>query len=63
LVTVEALERELAGHLGPIAKVLVKRAAARASSLDELARLLALELDSEQERRGFIDKATSFATA
>jgi hypothetical protein len=40
---------------------LVKRAVARASSVDELAQLLALELESEAERRGFLEQATKLA--
>jgi hypothetical protein len=60
-VTLDQLERELAAYLGPIAQVLVKRAVARASSVDELAQLLALELESEAERRGFLEQATKLA--
>jgi hypothetical protein len=51
------LERELARHVGPIAKILVNRAAPRASSIDDLVRTLALELESEHERRRFIETA------
>lgn len=49
------LEAELARYIGPIAKVLVRRAAADACDSEQLARRLATELDSEDERRKFID--------
>jgi hypothetical protein len=58
-VAVERLEQELARYVGPIAKFLVKRAIPRASSVDELAGLLASELESETERRMFVEKATA----
>jgi len=48
------LESRLARHLGPIAKLLVARTAARAAGIEELRRLLAAELDSDQERREFL---------
>lgn len=47
-------ERPLARELGPIAKLLVTRAAERAASLEELRGLLAEEIESEQGRRQFI---------
>ncbi|MFZ0468785.1 MAG: adenylate/guanylate cyclase domain-containing protein [Thiogranum sp.] len=47
-------ERLLGHHLGPIAAVLVKRAAARASDHAGLARLLATELADDQEKQGFL---------
>jgi hypothetical protein len=47
-------ERLLGHHLGPIAAVLVKRAAARASDHAGLARLLAAELADEQEKQLFL---------
>lgn len=56
--TLTSLEHHLASHVGPIAKVLVKRAARRASSLDELRQTLAEELPGENDKRGFL-RATS----
>jgi TIR domain len=50
---VARLERLLAGYIGPIARHLVKAAAARASSLDEVVAQLAKELESETERHEF----------
>ena len=47
------IERLLAGYIGPIARHLVKAAASRASSLDELVVQLAKELDTETDRHEF----------
>jgi len=49
-----SIERQLAHYLGPIAKVLVKRAAPAAAGLEDLQRLLAAEIESEPERRAFL---------
>jgi len=46
----QVAERALAQSLGPIARVIVSRAAARASSRDEFFRLLAEHVDDEDER-------------
>ena len=47
------LERLLAGYIGPIARHLVKAAASRTSSLDELMAQLAKELETETDRHEF----------
>ena len=47
------IERLLAGYIGPIARHLVKAAASRASSLDELVVQLATELETETDRHEF----------
>ena len=47
------IERLLAGYIGPIARHLVKAAAARASSLEELVAQLAKELETETDRHEF----------
>ena len=47
-------ERLLGAYLGPIAAVLVKRAAVRSSDQAALARLLAAELADDDERKGFL---------
>jgi TIR domain len=47
------IERLLAGYIGPIAKHLVKAAAPRASSLENLVTQLATELETETERHEF----------
>ena len=50
------IERLLAGYIGPIARHLVKSAAARASSLEELLRLVATELETETDRHEFTQR-------
>jgi hypothetical protein len=47
------IERQLAGYIGPVAKHLVKQAALRAAGMDDLLGRLAMELDTESERREF----------
>ena len=46
--------RELAHYIGPIAKVVVNRAAKQAVTLDELYTLVATEVRSEGERKAFL---------
>ncbi len=46
-------ETELALHLGPMAKILVKKAAARAADLQEFCELLAAELADDAQRQAF----------
>jgi|GEM_PF-3198903 len=45
----------LAGHLGPIAPVLVKRAAAAVTSRDQLCRVLAAQIDERDARDAFLE--------
>lgn len=49
-----AIEARLAEHVGPVARVLVRRAAAGAASLGEVAQRLAPEIDSESGRQAFL---------
>lgn len=49
-----SLERQLAHYIGPFAKHLVKRAAARTDSSAALIEALAQEIDSPAERQAFI---------
>lgn len=49
------LEKNLAYYVGPVAKHLVKRAAARAASRDELLQLLASEVDAGAARQRFVE--------
>lgn len=51
------LETELARFIGPVARHLVHRAAARCSGAEELLAQLAQEIDSESERRAFLSAA------
>src|SRR5215469_6614207 len=53
--TLAHLEAELARYLGPVARVLVNRAARRFAGLDALILDLGAEIDSETERRQFIN--------
>jgi hypothetical protein len=48
------IELQLAGYIGPIAKHLVKRAAAHAACLEALLDVLSGELENERERREFV---------
>lgn len=50
------IERLLAGYIGPIARHLVKTAAARASNLEELVRQVATELETETDRHEFTQR-------
>jgi TIR domain-containing protein len=59
-VVLSQLERQLAIRLGPVARILVQRAASRASSIEELRVRLAEELGSEQERSAFMAGTSHF---
>jgi hypothetical protein len=50
------IERQLAGYVGPLARHLVKVAAARSAGVDDLVGQLATELDSDSERREFTQR-------
>ena len=52
---IETLERRLAYYVGPVAKVLVKRAAAKAANREELTQLLAAEVETAAARKQFLD--------
>jgi eukaryotic-like serine/threonine-protein kinase len=49
-----SVTRELAHYIGPIAKVVVNRAAKQACTLDELYALVSIEIGAEGERRSFM---------
>jgi serine/threonine-protein kinase len=49
----ERAGRELAAYMGPLARILVSRASARARSEEELYDLLAAEITSPKEREAF----------
>ena len=51
----ESLERRLAYYVGPVAKLLVKRAASSASSREELTQMLAAEVDAAPARKQFLE--------
>lgn len=50
----EAATRRLAGHVGPVARLLVQRACRRAASAEELWELLAREIPGEAARAAFL---------
>ena len=54
--SLQALERHLASFIGPLARVLVKRAASKATSLDELYSLLSANVEREEDRKAFLAK-------
>lgn len=54
-------EQELALHLGPLSKVLVKKAAKKTSKLEELYELLANELPTKEQQNAFLNKHKSAA--
>jgi len=51
------VESRLAAIVGPIAQILVERAAPRADSIDALYRLLALHITNEADRAGFLSSS------
>jgi serine/threonine-protein kinase len=53
----EAAQQKLAAHVGPIAKVLVKRASRMTGNADEFYRLLAENLPDPQDRARFLREA------
>ncbi len=55
----KAAEQDLAIHLGPLSKVIVKKAAKKTSNLDELYELLARELPTEEAQNTFLIKHRS----
>jgi serine/threonine-protein kinase len=53
-MVLSSVTRELAQYIGPIAKVVVNRAAKQASSLDELYAMISTEVGSESQRKAFL---------
>jgi serine/threonine-protein kinase len=49
----KAAEQRLAAYVGPLAKILVRRAAGQTSDLDEFCRTLAQELPDKQQQSDF----------
>ena len=56
--TQQRLARELALRIGPIATLVVRRAASRCDSLEELYRRVAEEIDAREEREKFLREVT-----
>jgi hypothetical protein len=59
--TLQNIERQLAGYIGPVAKHLVKTAALRAAGIGDLVDRLAAELDTDGERREFAQRCQGAA--
>jgi hypothetical protein len=57
------LESELAGYIGPLARHLVRRAAATAAGAEALIGQLGAEIESEAERRRFVNTCRQFLRA
>jgi hypothetical protein len=51
---IERVSRELANYIGPIAELVVKRAAKRCASLPDLCALVAQEIDASADRARFL---------
>jgi hypothetical protein len=54
VAAIEHVARELAAFLGPIAEVVVKRAARRSATPEELYAAAAAEIETEAERLRFL---------
>jgi serine/threonine-protein kinase len=52
--TIERVSKELAAYIGPIAEIVVKRAAKRCSSAKELCAMVAIEIEYEANRLKFL---------
>jgi class 3 adenylate cyclase len=50
----KSVEKELANYIGPLARLLVNKAAQRSTSAGDLFKTLAVEIPSEQERKRFM---------
>jgi len=57
---IRRIEKQLATHIGPLAKVLVKRALAKATTLDELYSVLAANLSNAADRKAFLAARPDF---
>ena len=56
--TLKDVERQLAAHIGPMAKIIVRKAASATADVHELYTMLATNLDSEGARREFLGGLT-----
>lgn len=56
--TLRTVERQLAAYLGPLARIIVRRAATTSADLGELYSQVADKLDSDEARKGFRDGLT-----
>jgi hypothetical protein len=56
-LVLKAVEDSLAKHIGPVAKIVVARAASQTKDPDKLCHVLADQLSTEQERESFLQSA------
>jgi len=61
--SLSAIETLLARHIGPVAKLLVRRAAVLAQDREQLVAALAAEIDSQSERSEFINACRQSAAS
>ncbi len=52
--TLRAIEKELATYIGPLARIVVKRAAAKTTDPDDLYKIVAQSLEREEDRDAFL---------
>jgi len=57
--TMEHIRKELAAYIGPISGVVVKRAAKRCTSVEDLCAILAREIEAEEDRTKFLRSCRS----
>jgi serine/threonine protein kinase len=53
--TLRTIEKQLARYIGPVARVVVKNATARSKNVEDLYKIVAESLGSDQERRAFLE--------
>jgi serine/threonine-protein kinase len=61
--SLDSISRDLAFHVGPIAKLIVSRAAKRAATLDDLFALVASEISTDKKRQDFLATRTKYSAA
>ena len=59
-MALEGVRRELAAYVGPVARVLVSRAAKKSQGLRQLYEVLAEEIASPEDRRKFLARRPLF---
>ncbi|QJR16138.1 serine/threonine protein kinase [Usitatibacter palustris] len=56
--TIAELERSLSRHIGPLAKVLIKRGQGEATSIEDFCQMLAENIPTGEERKAFLAKVS-----
>jgi hypothetical protein len=57
--TIDRISRELANYIGPISEVIVKQAAKRCSSVEDLCTRVAREIERDADRVRFLKSCRS----